>query len=60
MVRKVPEEIKSKYPRTSRLTFPDGTIGYLRAPIAVFVSDHNQEREYWKGFEIVETTINKG
>ena len=54
MIETIPEEIKSKYPRTSKLRFPDGTVEYLKVPTAVFVSDHNPEREYWKGFEIVE------
>jgi len=50
----VPKEIISKYPRRSRLTFPDGEVEFLKVSDAVFVSDHNPEREYWKGFEIVE------
>jgi hypothetical protein len=36
------------------LTFPTGEVETLRVPKAVFVPDHNQEREYWKGFEVVE------
>ena len=28
-------------------------VDYLKVPKAVFVSDHNEQREYWKGFEIV-------
>ena len=54
MEEKVPEEIMSKYPRTSKLTFPSGEVAYLKVSKAVFVPDHNDEREYWKGFEIVE------
>jgi hypothetical protein len=50
----VPWEITSKYPRTSTLKFPNGEVEVLRVPKAFFVPDHNQEREYWKGFEIVE------
>jgi hypothetical protein len=50
----VPKGITSKYPRTSKLTFPKGDVEILRVPKAFFVPDHNQEREYWKGFEIVE------
>lgn len=49
-----PQEIKSKYPRTSKLTFPNGDVEYLKVHQAFFVPDHNKEREYWKGFEIVE------
>lgn len=48
------EEIMSKYPRTSKITFPNGEVEYLKVPKAVFVPDHNSEREYWKGIEIVE------
>ena len=48
----IPEEIKAKYPRP----------GYLRPPVdeeimclqGVFVPDHNPQREYWKGFEVIE------
>ncbi|MDH5439206.1 MAG: hypothetical protein OEZ48_04560 [Candidatus Bathyarchaeota archaeon] len=54
MEEQVPKEIMMKYPRTSRLTFPDGSVDYLKVAKAVFVSDHNEQREYWKGFEIVE------
>lgn len=50
----IPREIMSKYPRISKLTFPNGDIEYLAVPKAFFVADHNKEREYWKGFEVVE------
>ena len=50
----VPEAIKRKYPRKGRLTFPDGSVEVLNIPKAVFVADHNPEREYWKGFELIE------
>jgi len=50
----VPEEIRRKYPRKGRLTFPDESIEVIHIPDAVFVDDHNPEREYWKGFEIIE------
>jgi len=54
MKESIPKEIMSKYPRTSKLTFPNGDLEYLKVPKAFFVPDHNEEREYWKGFEIVE------
>ncbi len=54
MKENIPEEIASKYPRTAKLTFPNNEVEYLNVPKAFFVSDHNEWREYWKGFEIVE------
>lgn len=54
MKESTPKEIMSKYPRTSKLIFPNGDVEYLKVPKAVFVPDHNPEREYWKGIEIVE------
>jgi hypothetical protein len=51
---KVPKEIESKYPRTSEMKFPDGSVETVKVPKGYFVSDHNEEREYWKGFEIIE------
>jgi hypothetical protein len=54
MEKNIPEEITSKYPRTSTLTFPGDVVEYLKVAKAVFVPDHNEEREYWKGFEVVE------
>ena len=53
MNKNVPKEIRDKYPRTSELTFPNGDIEQLEISEAFFVSDHNDEREYWKGFEVV-------
>ena len=50
----IPNEIKSKYPRKSRMKFPNGEIVWVKVPDAVFVEDHNEEREYWKGFELVD------
>jgi hypothetical protein len=50
----VPKEILDKYPRTSKLKFPNGDSEQLEIPKPpFFVSDHNDEREYWKGFEVV-------
>jgi hypothetical protein len=51
---KVPIEIASKYPRTSQLTFPNGDVEFLKVQKAVFMADPNEEREYWKGLEVVE------
>ena len=56
-MEKVPEEIMSKYRdggRTARLSMPDGTKEILKVLKAYFVEDHNRQREYWKGFEVVE------
>ena len=53
MKENIPKEILSKYPRTSKLTFPNGDVEYQEVSKPFFVSDHNEEREYWKGFEIV-------
>lgn len=50
----LPIEITSKYPRNSKLIFPNGDVEFLKVPKAFFVADHNQEREYWKGFEVIE------
>lgn len=50
----VPDTIMSKYPRKSRMKFPNGKIVWIDVPDAVFVDDHNEEREYWKGFELVD------
>lgn len=47
-----PDEIMSKYPKTTHLPPPvDETIIIHDA---VFVADHSDGREYWKGFELVE------
>ena len=51
-----PIEIRYKYPRLSKITFPNGDVEYLKVHKAVFVPDHNKEREYWKGLEVVEWT----
>jgi hypothetical protein len=53
MNKNVPKEIRDKYSRTSELRFPNGDIEQLKISEAFFVSDHNDEREYWKGFEVV-------
>ena len=50
----LPVEIARKYPRTGHLTFPDGEVETIRISKKFFVPDHNSEREYWKGFEIIE------
>jgi hypothetical protein len=49
----IPKEILSKYSRTSKLRFDD-EVEVLEVLRAFFVPDHNEEREYWKGFELVE------
>jgi len=54
---KVPEEILSKYRdehRTAKLSMPDGSTETLKVLKGYFVPDHNNTREYWKGFEVVE------
>jgi len=54
MDHNLPKELASKYPRTSRMRFPDNSIENIKVKRAVFVPDHNEEREYWKGFEEIE------
>lgn len=49
-----PKEIKSKYPRRSHVKYRNGSREILEVADAVFVDDHYDEREYWKGFELVE------
>jgi len=54
---KVPEEILSKYRdggRTAKLSMPDGSTETLKVLKGYFIPDHNDTREYWKGFEGVE------
>jgi len=50
---KTPKEIKDKYPRSSTMTFPDKSVENLDVLEGFFVGDHNKDREYWKGFEVV-------
>ena len=57
----MPEELKRKYPTTGTLKFPksdeyaDGKyVEKVKRLDGVFVEDSNSEREYWKGFELIE------
>ena len=59
MGEQVPKDITSKYPRISRMKFPNGDVETVQVSKAFFVEDHNQEREYWKGFEIIEWSKGK-
>ena len=52
-----PEEIKKKYPSIGSFNFPKTTkycVEEVKKLDGIFVEDSNLEREYWKGFELIE------
>ena len=60
-MRKMPEELKRKYPTTGALKFPktdkyadEKYVEVVKRLDGVFVEDSNPSREYWKGFELIE------
>jgi hypothetical protein len=49
----VPQEIKDTYPKEGHLAFPNGDVENVEVDYGAFVEDHNEEREYWKGLELI-------
>ena len=53
----IPEEIKKKYPSIGSFNFPKTNkycVEEVKKLDGIFVEDSNLEREYWKGFELIE------